>query len=270
MGNKIINLDGSVNMLYPCLSVIGAQTLCYTFCQFKKDNSYIDIAWSLTFLMPNAVIIGSMLSLGMPIDARTWALNACLAVWAVRLAWHIGARHTEEDYRYVSLRERMSKCGPFMYYVLSFFLIFMLQAGLSLCVNWTVIRTTAMSSAATFGVNGGKQAFQWSDYLGFSMFTIGFLFEAVGDSQLKDHIANEDPNKGKFVKHGLWKYTRHPNYFGEALLWWGLFVVSLGVNKGYVTVFSPLVMHFLLRYVSGVPLLERKARKHPEWAQYEA
>lgn len=207
----------------------------------------------------------------MPIDARTITLNACLTVWALRLAWHIGKRHTGEDYRYVSLRERMSKCGTAGYYVLSFLLIFMLQAGLSLCVNYTIMRVTATSSLQTFGaVNAGKQAFAWTDYVGFSLFAIGFLFEAFADSQLTSHIADTDPEKGKFCKRGLWRYTRHPNYFGEALLWWGFFVVSLGVPNGYVTVFSPLVMSLLLRYVSGVPLLERKARKHPEWAQYEA
>ena len=108
--------------------------------------------------------------------------------------------------------------------------------------------------------NGGSQAFAWSDYLGFSLFLVGFLFEAIGDSQLKAHIEDTDPNKGKFCKRGLWRYTRHPNYFGEALLWWGFFVVSLGVPKGYVSVFSPIIMTLLLRFVSGVPLLERKAR----------
>ena len=143
----------------------------------------------------------------------------------------------------------------------------MLQAVLSLGVNYTVLRTTAMSSAQTFASGAGaSQAFKWSDYAGFSVFAIGFLFEAIGDAQLTRHIANPDPNKGKFIKTGLWRYTRHPNYFGEALLWWGLFIVSLGVPKGYITFFSPLLITLLLRYVSGVPLLERKARKHPEWA----
>ena len=210
------------------------------------------------------------MSQGFKVDARTWAINACVALWAVRLAWHIGRRHTEEDYRYVSIRERLSKRGQLCYYINAFLYIFMLQAGLSLVVNFTVMRVTATSSLQTFVTNGGKQSFAWSDYVGFGLFGLGFLFEVLGDSQLTSHIENTDPNKGKFCKTGLWRYTRHPNYFGEALLWWGLFTVSLGVPKGYATVFSPIIITLLLRFVSGVPLLERKARKHPEWAQYEA
>lgn len=146
MGNQVVAANGAVNMLYPCLSVVGFQTLVFAFCQVKKDNSYIDVAWSLSFMLPNAVIIGSMMALGKPVDTRTWAVNACLALWAVRLAWHIGARHTEEDYRYVSIRQRLSTRGQACYYFQAYLYIFMLQAGLSLAVNYCVMRVTAMSS----------------------------------------------------------------------------------------------------------------------------
>ena len=132
------------------------------------------------------------------------------------------------------------------------------------------MHTTALSSAQTFtaGITAAN-SLEWSDYLGIAIFVIGFLFEVVGDAQLGAHIADQDPNKGKFCKRGLWRYTRHPNYFGEALLWWGIYCFSFAV-KGYWTFFSPLVITLLLRFLSGVPMLERKARKHPEWAQYEA
>ena len=183
MGNQIIAADGSVKMLWPCLSVIGAQTLCYTYCQIKKDNSYIDVMWGLTFIIPNMLILGAKLALKQPIDARTWALNGCLSLWAVRLAWHIGKRHTEEDYRYQSIRKRLSQKGQLCYYIQAFFYIFMLQAVLSLGVNYTVMRTTAMSSQQTFAAGGNAfSSFKWSDYVGFSAFLVGFLFEVVGDA----------------------------------------------------------------------------------------
>jgi steroid 5-alpha reductase family enzyme len=106
--------------------------------------------------------------------------------------------------------------------------------------------------------------------VGYGVFTIGLLFEWIGDEQLKSHIANPDPNKGKFCKIGLWRYTRHPNYFGDALLWWGFYFMALALPQGYLTFFGPLVMTLLLRYVSGVRLLERKQRKHEEFAAYAA
>jgi len=113
------------------------------------------VAWSLTFLIPNAVILGSKLAMKQPIDARTWTLNACVALWAVRLAWHIGKRHTDEDYRYQSIRKRLSTRGQLCYYIQAFFYIFMLQAVLSLGVNYTVMRVTAMSSVQTFATGAG-------------------------------------------------------------------------------------------------------------------
>ena len=190
-------------------------------------------------------------------------MNACLALWAVRLAWHIGKRHTEEDYRYKDIRKSLSKRGQLAYYIQAYFGIFMLQAVLSLAVNYTVLRVTAMSSVAA-------NPFKWTDFVGLSAFGLGFLCESIGDAQLTKHIANPDPNKGKFCQNGLWRYTRHPNYFGEALLWWGFYFMATSVPDGFKTFFSPLLMTILLRYVSGVPLLEEKARKHPEWASYEA
>ena len=98
----------------------------------------------------------------------------------------------------------------------------------------------------------------WSDYLGFAIFAIGLLFEWLGDEQLKAHLRDEDPNKGKFCKRGLWRYTRHPNYFGDALIWWGFYFTALALPNGCWTFFGPLTMTLLLRFVSGVALLEKK------------
>ena len=273
MGNfasAVVDADGTVSTLIPCLAVVLVQMLCYVFCQIKEDNSYIDILWSFTCLLPNIVIISAKLALGQPIDARTWAVNACLAVWAARLFYHFAARHTGEDYRYIGLRERISACGPAWYYINAFVFIFMLQAGLAILVTFTTTRLTAYSSVQTYVTNGGVQDLVWSDYVGLAMFVIGFVIEVVADAQLKAHIADPDPTKGKYLKAGLWRYSRHPNYFGESLLWWGFYICSLAVPDGYKTVFSPIIITFLIRCVAGVPLLERKARLHPEWAQYEA
>ena len=143
-----------------------------------------------------------------------------------------------------------------------------MQGALSFIVAAPVLYVAANSSVLQSV--GGSYPLVWTDYAGYVVFAIGFLFEWVGDEQLKAHIANEDVNKGKFCKRGLWRYTRHPNYFGDALLWWGFYLMALALPKGYWTFFGPLVMTLLLRFVSGVTLLEKKQSKHPEFAQYAA
>jgi len=259
----------------PIASVFGLQTVNYVFCQLVKDNSHIDTTWSLTFILPNVIILANKLlhaptddSTTPPvIDVRTWIINAALLVWGLRLALHIGMRHKGEDYRYVEMRESWSARGQCWYYVCAFFIIFMLQAALSLIVNAPVLYVTAYSSTPS---NVLAQTLVWSDYAGYLIFSIGLFFEWVGDAQLKAHIADRDEDKGKFCKRGLWRYTRHPNYFGDALLWWGFYFMALAVPGGYWTFFGPLTMTVLLRYVSGVAMLETKQRKHPEFARYAA
>lgn len=90
----------------------------------------------------------------------------------------------------------------------------------------------------------------------------------MADRQLAQHLANPKPGTGKFIKSGLWRYSRHPNYFGEALSWWGIFLIALNVKYGFVTVFSPLFITLLIRFVSGVPFPEKKYKDNKEWQQY--
>lgn len=111
---------------------------------------------------------------------------------------------------------------------------------------------------------------KWTDYAGWGLFAAGFITEVVADSQLKQHIEDKTPGKPKFIQWGLWKYSRHPNYFGEACIWWGFYLVSCSMPQGYLRLISPIMMSWLLRYVSGVPYLEHKQKNHPEFAAYAA
>ena len=142
--------------------------------------------------------------------------------------------------------------GKLCYYISAYFYIFILQAVLSLIVNSATLYQTSY--------HGVKIPLGWRDYAGWTIFFAGFIMEWMSDRQLTKHIENPDPNKGKFCKSGFWRYSRHPNYFGEAMLWWGLFLTTCSLPKGYYYIFSPLVITLLLRYVSGVALLERKQR----------
>jgi steroid 5-alpha reductase family enzyme len=135
----------------------------------------------------------------------------------------------------------------------------MLQGVFSLIVN----------SASLFAViYTGSNDLIWADYVGAAIWIFGFLFECTGDHQLKVHLADKTAGKKKFISWGLWKYTRHPNYFGEAVLWWGIWIIACSDQYGWVTVYAPLFITLLIRYVSGVPLLEAKYAERLDWKEY--
>jgi steroid 5-alpha reductase family enzyme len=130
---------------------------------------------------------------------------------------------------------------------------------MSLIVNCTGLFVTVYT---------GAPGLIWSDYLGAGIWLFGFVFEIFGDEQLKYHIKDRTPGKEKFIRWGLWRYTRHPNYFGEAVLWWGVWIVACSNEWGWASFFAPLVITLLVRFVSGVPLLEEKYMENPKWQEY--
>lgn len=117
-------------------------------------------------------------------------------------------------------------------------------------------------------IYSNSESLAWLDYLGVAVWAFGFAFEWVGDEQLKMHLADQSPGKSKFITWGLWRYTRHPNYFGEAVLWWGIYLLAFSVPYGFATIFAPIFIGLLIRYVSGVPLLEEKYEDNTEFQAY--
>lgn len=226
----------------------------------KKDNSIVDMTWSWSVFLPNVVAMALTGSWGSP---RTLLSNALIAVWAARLSWHIAQRHSGvEDYRYKKWREDWQKQGKNVMYA-SWAFVFMLQAGFA-CV--------CSLSALYISINSARIHVPLGvlDVLGAGLFTTGFLFEAIGDHQL-DQFKNNPANKGKLMTEGLWRYTRHPNYFGEAVCWWGVWLMACNYGTwGAMTFVSAATMTLLLRYVSGVAMLERKQKKKPEFHLYMA
>jgi steroid 5-alpha reductase family enzyme len=140
----------------------------------------------------------------------------------------------------------------------SFFFIFMLQGVLMLVVSFS----------ATVLFSSPPRPIGALDILGALVFLAGLLFETVGDAQLAAHV--RDPqNKGKLMTNGLWSITRHPNYFGEATLWWGIWLIALSSPAGWAAIISPVAITCLLLFVSGVPLLEKKYAGRPDWEAYK-
>jgi steroid 5-alpha reductase family enzyme len=115
---------------------------------------------------------------------------------------------------------------------------------------------------------GSSDTFNWVTGIGLVMWFIGFAFEAIGDYQLSVFIKNK-ANKGDVIQTGLWKYSRHPNYFGEVLLWWGIFIMTLPIQNSFWGIISPLTITFLLLYVSGIPMLEAKYKNNPQFQAYK-
>lgn len=113
-----------------------------------------------------------------------------------------------------------------------------------------------------------KVGFNIVDIMGLAIWLVGFFFEVVGDYQLSQFIKHEKKSKGDIMRKGLWRYSRHPNYFGEALLWWGIFLIVLSTRYGWAAVFSPIIIDYLLLKVSGVPLLEKRYKDNQKYQQY--
>jgi steroid 5-alpha reductase family enzyme len=217
-----------------------------------KDNSIVDIAYGLGFVLvgwSGYLAYGS----GHP---RQLLLLGLVSLWGLRLAAHIGLRkRTErgEDSRYRQWREDWGADVVWR----SFLQIFMVQGAVIYLVALPLLLILARPAGAL----------GWLDLFGLLLWLFGFLFEVIGDWQLL-HFKKNPENRGKIIQQGLWRLTRHPNYFGEATLWWGVFLIALGSPLGWLALISPLLIDVLLLKVSGIPLLEAKYRDNPEFVAY--
>lgn len=217
----------------------------------KKRNDVADIAWGVGFV----VLAWASFTLFHASSGRAVLVVALVSVWGVRLARHIAKRHNgkEEDYRYALWRTAWGR----WFYVRSFFQVYMLQGILLFIIALPVILINA---------DHGRV---WNvlDFVGTIVWIVGFYFEVVGDAQLARFIRNPN-NKGKLMQEGLWRFTRHPNYFGEVAQWWGIWLLALSVPYGALGIIGPVTITFLILKVSGVPLLEKKMAVHPDFAEY--
>jgi steroid 5-alpha reductase family enzyme len=213
-----------------------------------KDTSIVDIFWGFGFV----VVAWTCYFTTTGFAPRKLLVTTIVTIWGVRLAMYLYWRNhgKGEDYRYQSLRKRIGKNFP----LVSLVVVFIFQ-GLLIWLISLPIQAAQASSEQLTGF----------DFIGVTLWAIGLTFEAVGDWQLASFKA--DPgNKGQVMNRGLWRYTRHPNYFGDALLWWGIFCFAL--PQHWWTIVSPIAMTVLLLKISGVALLEKTLTKTKP--QYEA
>ncbi len=240
------------------LAVLVAALLmggCWLVSLPKRDVSIVDPLWPMVF-----VAVAWSLWLWGDGDAgggRVGLMLVMVTLWGLRLGAHLTARKwgEPEDFRYASLRRRLP---PF--WLWSLLVVFVLQAVLAVVVSLPVQAVLGDTDPAPLG---------WLDWVGAAVWALGLVFESVADEQLRRFRADES-NRGTVMERGLWRYSRHPNYFGDCAVWWGVYLVAAAAGAWW-TLVGPLVMTILLLRVSGVTLLERRLNKHrPGYAEYAA
>jgi steroid 5-alpha reductase family enzyme len=216
-----------------------------------KRNDIADTVWGPGFMM--LALIGAFFN---PTNINV-LVALMVSLWALRLAWHIGSRlikKREEDRRYKNWRQGWGD----KWVIRSWLNVFMFQGLLMLIVSLAFLPANLFDTGAKNPLN----------LIGFLIFLIGFSFEAIGDWQLKKFISRSD-KKSKVMQSGLWRYTRHPNYFGEVVLWWGIWLATGGTPYFFLGIIGPLSITFLILKVSGIPLLEQKYVNDPDFEEYK-
>jgi steroid 5-alpha reductase family enzyme len=232
-------------------AILVLSLAAWALCTARRNAGLVDVFWPVFFLA--AGIVYAALAEG--ISARTLIVLVLLHAWGIRLAVHLARRNwrAPEDRRYREMRERHQPHFAWR----SLYLVFGLQAVLA----WLI-------SAPLYAAMASDAPLNAIDLLGVLLAVFGIAFETAADAQLAAFKA--DPgNRGKVMDRGLWRYTRHPNYFGEFCVWWGFWLLALAAGGAW-TVFAPLLITFLLLRVSGVTLLEKDmAERRPAYRDYQ-
>ncbi len=233
-------------------------TLWFIVSLIKKRADVADMAWGLGFPLLAWVLSYALTRHDMVgIQKTALIVNMFVTIWGVRLAIHIFARNygKAEDYRYAQWRQKWGK-----WFVLrSYAQVFLLQGIFLFLIAQPVIAIN-LHNASTFGL---------LEVAGIAVWIVGFWFEMTADRQLTRFVRDVHAT-GKIMQTGLWKYSRHPNYFGEITQWWGIWLIACGVPGGFVTVVGPLTITILIVYVSGIPMLEKKMAEKPGFAEYKS
>ena len=243
-----------LTLLATLAAVVGLMLLVWLVSLVRRDASIIDPFWGSGFVL----VAGVAVWLNAPPSARATLLLVLTGIWGLRLSLFLLWRNWGhgEDRRYQAMRKHH---GPRFWWV-SLITVFLLQAVLLWFVSLPIQIAAVRSDASPLHT---------LDVLGMLLWLVGFAFESIGDWQLA-RFKSQSVNAGRVMDRGLWRYTRHPNYFGDFCIWWGLYLIAAGGGARW-TIASPLLMSFLLLKVSGVTLLEKTIRdRRPDYAAYQA
>jgi steroid 5-alpha reductase family enzyme len=243
-----------LTLLATLATIVAAMALLWLLSLLRRDASIVDPFWGTGFVI--VAVTASWLNY--PPGSRSMLLLVLTTIWGLRLSLYLLWRNWShgEDRRYQAMRAHHG----LRFWWVSLFTVFLLQAAILWFVSLPIQVSMSWNEATPLG---------WLDGLGLLVWSIGLAFESIGDWQLARFKA--DPaNTGRVMDRGLWHYTRHPNYFGDFCVWWGIYLVAVA-GGAWWTILSPLLMSFFLLKVSGVSLLERTITdRRPDYAAYQA
>jgi len=234
------------------VAVLLYMTIIFVLSLLRKDNSVADVAWGFGFVV---VAVYSVIQSG-EADLRKMIVCTLVLLWGLRLSYHIMVRNSGkgEGLPYRTWRDTWKYFIP-----MSYFRIYILRGVFMLVISapvWFI------------GFRSGGPIGPW-DSLGLLLFGAGFMIETYADYQLAG-FKRDPENRGKILTKGLWSVSRHPNYFGEALVWWGIGCYTLSLPGGWMTLAGPAVITILLRFFTGVPRAEKKMQDRPGWEEYKS
>lgn len=245
--------------LFSLIIILSTTTLIFFIAQMKKDNSIIDITYGLVFIITSIILSLQRLH-DAPLAPSSLLILLLIIIWGTRLTYRIYQKNKgkDEDFRYKTWRLEWDRKGHLYYLARAYLQIFILQGFIISIVllPFTLSLSQQISASSLISI-------------GIIIWILGFCFEALGDRQLDRWIRSKSVHKGTIMTIGLWKYTRHPNYFGESSMWWGLALIAVASSSSYVVFLSPLLITYLLLFVSGIPMLEKKWNGIPEWEVYK-
>ena len=242
---KIVIIESS-------LILAGYATLWFIVSILKKRNDVADIAWGLGYVLLCAFHAATKTM--HPIVLICYVL---VFLWGIRLSVFIYSRNKNksEDFRYMQWRKEWGRS----FFLRSFLQVYLLQAFLLLIIISPVLYAASFTQSEITIVS----------MIGIVIWLVGFYWQSVGDYQLRQFISTRK-NKEEVLKTGLWKYSRHPNYFGEITMWWGIYLVIWPLPNSLFLIVGPLTITLLLRFVSGVPMLERRYDRNEAYQLYKA
>jgi steroid 5-alpha reductase family enzyme len=246
-------METTTLMMINFLAVLAMMLTGWIISLIYRNVTIVDSLWGLGFV----IIAWLTFSMASGYPGRKLLISLLVTLWGVRLILHLSWRNWGhgEDPRYGSWRQK-SGDG---FWLVSLFKVFILQAvflwAISLGLQWGQM-------------SAQPSALMWLDYVGLGIWIVGFFFEAVGDYQLARFKADAD-QKGRVMDRGLWAYSRHPNYFGESLVWWGIFMITLATPLGWWTMISPIIITIVLLKMTGVSLMEKAiVHTRPKYQDY--